>query len=99
MPPALSWFDKPSPEDEALAKAAYELAKTRNDIVSIAPLKTVADFVSLFTNVQGCHYDRSAITSDAALNVAAEMKDWNDDAMLAWASSPQATWSLSPGSS
>jgi transcriptional regulator with XRE-family HTH domain len=80
----VSYFTKPTPEAEARDKAAMEHAKKHTDIVPIAPVRSVADFLAAFNGNQALRFDLSAVNDDAALKVASAMHDWVDDLMLAW---------------
>lgn len=80
----LGVFRKPSPEEEAEVKAAMERAKTKTDVLPIAPVKSASDVLSALQGSGAVRFDPSQVAGDEAMALAAEMQDWIDDVMLAW---------------
>lgn len=80
----LGWFNTRTAEDDVRAKAAIERAKKHIDMVAIAPVNSVVDFLAAMTNCRAVRFDASAVRDDTALKFASGMQDFIDDIMLAW---------------
>jgi transcriptional regulator with XRE-family HTH domain len=77
-------FRKPTAEDEAAMNAEAQRAKTKIDVVPIAPVVSAADALATLNDGGVIRFDRSEVRGDEAMELAAEMQDWIGDVILGW---------------
>lgn len=80
----VTFFEKPSPEQEAKQQADMERALRKNVLVATQPIRTASEFLAAFGQREAYRIDMSAITDDAALETAAAMGDWIRDMGDIW---------------
>lgn len=72
-------FVKPTPEQEARQRAEMERTTRKTVLVPIRPVRTAKDFLNRYGEWHAWRIDTSAVESDEALEIAAEMGDWLND--------------------
>ena len=78
-------FEKPTPEQEERLWADLLKAQRKTVIAPIHRVRTASDFLSAFEQVfEAFRIDTSAVTDEAALDVAATMADWITDCGDIW---------------
>lgn len=77
-------FEKPDPEEEARVQAEMEEATRKVAVLVTHPIRTASDFLSVFTSPDAVRLDMSAVTNDAALEIAGALGDWVRDLGDVW---------------
>lgn len=80
----LSYFQKPSPEQEARQKEQIERAIRKMVLVPTDPIRSASDFLNAYGQRDGFRFDTSAIRSDKALDIVAVLVDWIKDLDGLW---------------
>ena len=82
-------FEKSTPEEEARLWADLLEAQRKTVIAPIHPVHTARDFLNAFEGVfEAFRIDTSAVTDEAALDVAATITDWVIDCGDIWGDIP-----------
>ena len=77
-------FAKPTPEQEARQRAEMERALRKTVLVPTHPVRTEKDILNLYGEWHAWRIDISAVESNEALDIAAEMGDWLHDCDGLW---------------
>jgi transcriptional regulator with XRE-family HTH domain len=80
----VSYFEKPTAEQEARRRAEMERAVRKTVVVPTAPVRTASEFLSAFVGQHGFRFDTPAVQTDELLQLAAEMVDWITDVNDGW---------------
>lgn len=80
----MSFFEKPTAEQEERQKAEMLRALRKTVVATINPVRTTSDFLSAFEQREAFRIDTSAVTDEAALDTAAAMADWIRDMGDVW---------------
>lgn len=80
----VSFFKKPSPEEQEWQKEELSLAQRKTVVARINPIRTTSDFLSAFEQPEAFRLDTSAVTEEVALDTAAAMADWIRDMGDVW---------------
>ena len=80
----VSYFEKPTPEQEARQRSEIERAVRKMVVVPTVPVRTASEFLSAFPGQHGFRFDTPAEQSDALLELTAEMIDWVKDVNDGW---------------
>jgi transcriptional regulator with XRE-family HTH domain len=80
----LTYFEKPTPEQEARQHAQLERALRKIVMVPTRPVRTTADFLAAFGRRHAFRFDTSQVQDDEALEVAASLVDWIKDLNDSW---------------
>jgi len=80
----VSYFEKPTPEQEERQKAEILRAQRKTVFAPIYPVRTTTDFLSAFDQREALRIDTSAVIDEAALDIAAAMADWIRDMGDVW---------------
>lgn len=78
------FFKKPPPEQEERQRADMLRAQRKPVVAPINPVRTASDFLRAFEQREAFSIDTSAVTDEAALDVAAAMADWVRDCGDIW---------------
>jgi transcriptional regulator with XRE-family HTH domain len=79
-----TYFDKPTPEQEARQKEEIKRAIRKTVLVPTDPIHSASDFLTAFGQRHAFRFDTSAAQSDEALEVAATLVDWIKDLDGIW---------------
>lgn len=80
----MSVFVKPSPGQEKRQREELERAFRKTVLVPTLPIESAADFLSRFGIPNAMRFDMSSVSGDEAVEVAAGMSDYLEDAMFVW---------------
>ncbi|QOZ36988.1 helix-turn-helix domain-containing protein [Bradyrhizobium sp. CCBAU 53421] len=80
----LSYFQKPSPEQEARQKEEIRRVLRKTVLVPTDPIRSASDFLNAYGQRDGLRIDTSAVKSDEALEIAAVLVDWIKDLDGVW---------------
>ncbi|MBX9791836.1 MAG: helix-turn-helix domain-containing protein [Sphingomonas sp.] len=80
----VSFFEKPTPQQEDRRRAETLRAQRKTVVAPINPVRTARDFLGAFLQREAFTVDTSAVTDEAALDVAAAMADWVRDCGDIW---------------
>ena len=80
----VSYFEKPTPEQEAKQRAEIERALRKTVLVPTDPIHTASEFIAAFGQRHAFRFDTSVVESDEALEVAATLVDWIKDLNDVW---------------
>lgn len=79
-----SYFEKPTPEQEARQKEEIRRAIRKTVLVPTDPIHSTSDFLSAFGQRHAFRFDTSAVQSEEVLEVAATLVDWIKDLDGVW---------------
>jgi transcriptional regulator with XRE-family HTH domain len=80
----ITYFEKPTPEEEAEQRAKIARAVRKMLLVPTDPIRTTSDFLAAYAQRHAFRFDTSAAESDEALEVAATLVDWLKDLDGIW---------------
>jgi transcriptional regulator with XRE-family HTH domain len=80
----VSYFVKPTPEQEARQRAAIARALRKTVMVPTDPIRRAADFLAAFDQRHAFRFDMSAVEDDEALELAASLVDCVKDLNDVW---------------
>src|SRR5262249_34413917 len=80
----ISYFEKPTPEQEARQRSEIERAMRTMVVVATVPVRTASQFLGAFPGQHGFRFHTPAEQSDASLELTAEMIDWVKDVIDGW---------------
>jgi transcriptional regulator with XRE-family HTH domain len=80
----VTYFEKPTPEQEARQRAEIQRAIRKTVLVPTDPIRTASDFLAAFDQRHAFRFDTSAAQDDEALEIAASLVDWVKDLNDVW---------------
>jgi transcriptional regulator with XRE-family HTH domain len=81
---AVSYFEKPTAEQEARQRAEMERAVRKTVVFPTDPVRTASDFLNAFAQRHAFRFDTPAEQSDELLEVTATMTDYIKDLNDVW---------------
>jgi transcriptional regulator with XRE-family HTH domain len=80
----VTYFEKPTPEQEAAQRAEIERAVRKMVLVPTDPVRTASEFLSAFAQGHAFRFDTPADQSEELLEITASMTDWIKDMNDVW---------------
>jgi transcriptional regulator with XRE-family HTH domain len=79
-----TYFEKPTPEQEARQRAEIQRAIRKTVLVPTDPIHTASDFLAAFDQRHAFRFDTSTAQDDDPLEIAASLVDWVKDLNDVW---------------
>ena len=77
-------FDKTSPERKTHVREQVERLIRKTLLISVRPVRTPTEFLSVFDQRHAFRFDYSAVTNEKDVHTVAEMIDWISDLCDVW---------------